>query len=49
MDEHVYNYRFKVTQHSVENIKIVEIREFNHLIKVIVELCKRQEFGLSLA
>ena len=34
MDEHIYNYRFKVTQHSVENIKIVEIREFNHLIKV---------------
>ena len=34
MDEHIYNYRFKVTQHSVENIKIVEIREFNHLMKV---------------
>ena len=34
MNEHIYNYRFKVTQHSVENIKIVEIREFNHLIKV---------------
>lgn len=34
MNEHIYNYRFKVTQHSVENIKIVEIREFNHLMKV---------------
>ena len=33
MDEHIYKDRFKVTQHSVENIKIIEIRELFHLIK----------------
>ena len=34
MDEHIYKDRFKVTQHSVENIKIVEIWELSHFFKV---------------
>ena len=34
MDAHIYKDRFKVTQHSVENIKIVEIRELYQLCKI---------------
>ena len=34
MNDNFYKDSYKVTQHSVENIKIVEIREFNHLMKV---------------
>ena len=33
MNDNFYKDRFKVTQHSVENIKIVEIRELFRLIK----------------
>ena len=29
MNDNFYKDSYKVTQHSVENIKIVEIREFN--------------------
>ena len=34
MDEHIYKDRFKVTQLTVENIKIVEIRELYQLCKI---------------
>ena len=30
MNENIYKVRYKVTQHSVENIKIIEIQEFGY-------------------
>jgi hypothetical protein len=42
MDEHIYNYRFKVTQHSVENIKIVENSNFVELEVKLQEMEESQ-------